>query len=283
MLDKSTLYQEVWRSVAWVLLQCVVLTALILGIVVRLLRRDLERPLHRLAEFVNRLRADGLSTPLQLERAAGHAYDELDLVVDGFQTLQASIHRHISTLDAEVQERTQQLEAALASLKTLSSLDPLTGCFNRMLFNERFPGEMIRSQRYLHPLSIIFCDVDAFKAINDTHGHLVGDRVLAALGACLREELRADIDWVARYGGEEFVVILPETPLAAALDTAERLRQATQGISVTVTAGLQLHITASFGVAQQQTQETMESLVNRADEWLYTAKNAGRNQVQPPH
>lgn len=281
-VERGVLYREIFRSVAWVLLQCVVLTALILGMVVALLRRDLERPMRRLAAFVTSLKADNLVTPLQLERGPGHTYDEIDLVVDGFQVLQARIHQHISTLDAEVLERTRQLETALASLQTLSSLDLLTGCFNRMLFNERLPGEMSRSQRYAHPLCIIFCDVDAFKSINDNYGHLVGDRVLSTLGPCLRQELRAEIDWIARYGGEEFVVVLPETPLAAALDVAERLRQAVaQRVSVKLNGGLPLRITASFGVAQQQEQETMESLVNRADEWLYVAKKAGRNQVQP--
>lgn len=282
MADTAVLYREIWRSVALALLQCAVLTALLLGIVVTILRRNLERPMRQLADFVTGLRADNLSTPLQLARTSGHAYDEIDLVADGFQTLQASIQRHIATLDAEVLERTRQLETALTSLTKLSSMDSLTGCYNRTLFSERFPGEMSRAQRYGHPLSIIFCDVDAFKSINDSHGHLVGDRVLSTLGACLRQELRAEIDWVARYGGEEFIVVLPETPLAAALDIAKRLRQqVAQHVSIRLTDDLPLHVTASFGVAQQQEQETMASLLQRADEWLYAAKKSGRNQVQP--
>lgn len=117
--DMQALYREVLHSVALVLLQCLVLTALVLGMVVTILRRDLERPMRRLADFVTSLKADNLTVPLKLGRAPGHAYDEIDLVVDGFKTLQASIHRHISTLDAEVLERTRQLEAALASLKTI--------------------------------------------------------------------------------------------------------------------------------------------------------------------
>lgn len=280
--DMQALYREVLHSVALVLLQCLVLTALVLGMVVTILRRDLERPMRRLADFVTSLKADNLTVPLKLGRAPGHAYDEIDLVVDGFKTLQASIHRHISTLDAEVLERTRQLEAALASLKTMSALDPLTGCFNRMLFNERFPGEMNRAQRYGHPLSIIFCDADAFKSINDGHGHLVGDRVLSMLGACLQKELRTDIDWVARFGGEEFVVVLPETPLQAALDIAERLRRdVAQRIRLTLHDDFELSVTASFGVAQWQSEEPMELLLQRADEWLYAAKKNGKNQVQP--
>lgn len=280
--DTGVLYREVLRSVALVLLQCLVLTVLILGMVTVILRRDLERPMRQLARFVTSLKADNLTMPLKLRRAPGHVYDEIDLVVDGFQTLQESIHRHIATLDAEVLERTRQLEAALASLKTISALDPLTGCFNRMLFNERFVGEMSRAQRYGHPLSIIFCDADEFKAINDGYGHLVGDRVLSILGACLQQELRTDIDWVARYGGEEFVVVLPETSLSAALEIAERLRRdVEQRVRVQLRDDFELKVTASFGVAQRQNQESMELLLQRADEWLYAAKKNGRNQVQP--
>ena len=280
--DTSVLYREIFRSVAWALLQGLVLTALILGMVVTILRRDLERPMQRLARFVTRLRPDNLTQELVLERAAGHPYDEIDLVADGFRTLQENIHGHILTLDSKVRERTSQLEQALASLKALSSIDPLTGCFNRLTFNERLPNEMGRAKRYERPLSVIFCDLDKFKSINDNHGHLVGDRVLSTLGGCLRQELRGEIDWIARYGGEEFVVILPETPLAAALEIAERLRlRVEQDVTLPLADGLQLRVTASFGVAQQQDQESMESLLNRADEWLYVAKKAGRNLVLP--
>src|ERR1035437_2404076 len=282
-VDSGMLYREILRNVAWVLLQGLVLTALILGLVVTILRRDLERPMQRLASFVTRLKPDNITQELALQRVPGHLYDEIDLVADGFRTLQENIHHHILTLDSRVLERTSQLEQALASLKVLSSADPLTGCFNRLTFNERLPNEMARAKRYGRPLSVIFCDADKFKSINDTHGHLVGDRVLAILGCCLRQELRAEVDWVARYGGEEFVLVLPETPLMSALEIAERLRQrAEQDVTLRLADGRQLHVTASFGVAQQQEQEAMESLLHRADEWLYVAKNEGRNQVLPP-
>jgi diguanylate cyclase (GGDEF)-like protein len=282
-VDSRMLYREILRNVAWTLLQGLVLTGLILGLVVTILRRDLERPMQRLASFVTRLKPDNITQELALQRVPGHAYDEIDLVADGFRTLQENIHHHILTLDSKVLERTSQLEEALASLKALSSVDPLTGCFNRLTFNERLPTEMGRTKRYGRALSVIFCDADKFKFINDSYGHLVGDRVLALLGKCLRQELRAEVDWVARYGGEEFVLVLPETPLAAALEIAERLRQRVeQDVTLRLADGRQLHVTASFGVAQQQEQETMESLLHRADEWLYVAKNEGRNLVLPP-
>ena len=258
--NDHALYQELLQSVGVVLLQCLLLTVLILGMVVAILRRDLERPMRRLSAFVTSLQADHLNGPLALERAPGHARDELDQMAEGFATLQARVHSHIASLDAQVLNRTRQLEQALSSLKIQSALDVLTGCFNRMLFNERFPAEMSRAQRYGRPLSVIFCDLDDFKSVNDTYGHLTGDRILSAMGACLRRELRTDIDWVTRYGGEEFVVVLPETPLPAACDIAERLRR---DVMELVTAPLgdapPLHVTASFGVAQQRSGESMEA------------------------
>lgn len=281
VMDMQVLYQKLVRSVALVLLEFAVLTALILGSVVTILRRDLERPMRRLADFVTNLHADKLDMHLQLERPPGHSYDEIDLVADGFLILQENVQRHIATLDSKVQERTQELETALASLKTLSAIDPLTGCFNRLLFNERLPGEISRVQRYGHPLSIVFCDIDHFKSVNDNHGHLAGDQLLVAVGACLRRGLRADVDWVARYGGEEFVAVLPETALAAALEVAERLRQdVAQRVRVELADHTVLQVTASFGVAQFQ-QESVEALLQRADEQLYAAKAAGRNLVRP--
>ncbi|MBI3285849.1 MAG: diguanylate cyclase [Burkholderiales bacterium] len=282
VLDRSVLYRQLIHSVLLVLLESIVLTALLLGTGVLILRRNLAQPMRQLAEFVTSLKADNLSPRLQLERPAGHSYDEIDMVAEGFQTLQASIQRHISTLDAQVQERTQQLETALASLKTLSGSDQLTGCYNRSLFSERFPSEMNRAQRYAHPLSVIFCDVDHFKVVNDTHGHLTGDRVLAMVGHCLRQELRAEVDWVVRYGGEEFLVVLPETALPAALEAAERLRLGVRrGVRLQLDDRTQLQISASFGVAEREAADDMASLVQRADQWLYAAKRGGRNQVQP--
>jgi diguanylate cyclase (GGDEF)-like protein len=282
-VDGSVLLHEVTRSVVMVLAQCLILTLLMISMVVFILRRDLETPMRQLATFVTSLQVNNLSSALKIERKGNkHAYDEIDLVVDGFQTLQTSIHRHIETLDATVLERTQQLEAALETLKKLSSIDALTGCFNRRFFDGRFAAEVSRSHRYSHPLSIVFCDADKFKLVNDTHGHGVGDQVLIKLSATLQQALRVGVDWMARYGGEEFIVVLPETPLAQALVIAERLCSTVeQQVHIPLENGAELHVTASFGVAQWQAGETVEQVLHRADGWLYEAKKNGRNQVQP--
>lgn len=281
VVDHSILRQELMRSFMLVSIEVVLLAAFILVAVVTILRRDLEKPMRQLAEFVRNLQADQLSNPMNLQ-LPGHIYTEIDLVIDGFRTMQASIQKHITHQDALVMERTQQLEDAMASLKQLSITDGLTSCFNRLLFNERMPAEMQRANRYNRPLSIVFCDIDYFKKVNDQYGHSVGDTLLIAFAQTLRQELRAEIDWVVRYGGEEFLVILPETSFEAALEVAQRMRhQVEQGILLNLSDGQQLKITASFGVAEKEPGDTVETLVQRADQCLYLAKAQGRNQVQP--
>ena len=280
--DRSVLYRDVLHSVGIAMAQCLVLTLLLIGTVVVVLRRDLEAPMRALAGFVSSLQVNNLSTALAVKRKDGPRYDEIDLVLNAIETLQASIHGHIETLDNTVRERTQQLEVALDSLKTLSSMDALTACFNRRSFDERFATEISRTNRYDHPLCVVFCDVDRFKSINDRHGHAVGDQVLVQLVAQMQTVLRDGVDWMARYGGEEFVVVLPETVLSEALVLAERLRQAVEAkVQVPLKCAQPLRVTASFGVAQWQAGEEASQLLQRADECMYFAQEQGRNQVQP--
>jgi len=272
-------YQELLNTVGVALLGYGALTLLICGLIAYLLKRDLERPLRRVAQFAAELTPDRLTVPFALERPLGHGRDEIDLVVEGFSVLQSSINSHIANLDEQVAQRTTELESALASIRRLSTLDPLTGCFNRRLFNERIQQELDRAMRYQRALSVVFCDIDHFKRINDNCGHLVGDQVLQEAAECFRRELRVHVDWVARYGGEEFVVVLPETALPSAVATAERLRLA-------LTASLKKvlpeeTITASFGVTQHVPGETVQTLLQRADSLLYEAKASGRNRTLP--
>lgn len=278
--NPGAFYREVVFSVGAVVIGYGVLTLLICTLVVVLLKRELERPLQAIAGFVSTLTPERLTTPLKLDRPARLERDEIDLVVDGFKVLQDGIQGHITNLDHMVAQRTQELEAALASIRELSLLDPLTGCFNRRSFGERIAREIERSVRYQRPLSVVFSDIDYFKAINDTYGHHVGDQVLQSVATCLREELRADIDWVARYGGEEFVIVLPETDERSAIASAERLRRAIAACVPLVGHPL-LKLTASFGVAQLLSDDTADSLVRRADRLLYAAKDAGRNRTLP--
>lgn len=282
VIDKSVLRQELIRSLLMVAIEVSILAIFILMAVSTILRRDLEKPMHQLAEYVQNLQANQLSGQLELDFEPRHRNSEIGLVLDGFRTMQNSIQKHIHHQDELVLERTLQLEKAMGALKELSVTDGLTSCYNRLFFNERMPREMQRATRYERALSVLFCDIDFFKSVNDQYGHSVGDAVLIAFAQTLKRELRAEIDWLVRYGGEEFLVILPETDLNAALEVAERMRLAVQNeLSVLLLDGKQLRITASFGVAQKLDKDSVESLVQRADQWLYFSKTNGRNQVQP--
>lgn len=277
--NPAAFYRELIYTLGVASLGYGVLTLLICILIAYLLKRDLERPLRQVAQFASELTPNRLTIPLELARSPGHGRDEIDLVVEGFSVLQSGINSHIANLDEQVAQRTAELEAALASIHRLSTIDPLTGCFNRRLFNERIQQELDRAVRYQRSLAVIFCDIDHFKQINDTCGHLLGDQVLQETAECFRRELRGHIDWVARYGGEEFVIVLPETSLSAAVATAERLRLALPPSMVTLVPTLT--VTASFGVTQHVPGETVQELLQRADKLLYAAKAAGRNQTLP--
>lgn len=151
-------------------------------------------------------------------------------------------------------------------------IDALSELYTRDFFNLYLVQEVERAQRYKRQLSLILIDLDHFKQINDTYGHLVGDSALAQTSRILRMHCR-ETDIPVRWGGEEFAILLPETDLAGAIVFAERLRQAIEAYQFE-TAG---HITASFGVTGFNTDE--QDLLTRADAALYKAKKEGRNRV----
>lgn len=279
--NPSAIYREWLYSVGLAILAYGLLTLLICGIVAYVLRRELEKPMRQIARFTRELTPDRLTTPLLLERSGQRKRDEIDLVVEGFQVLQDGVDRYISNLDELVAMRTRELEQALESIRRLSHIDSLTGCFNRRHFNEQIVRELERAERYGRTLTILFCDIDYFKRINDAHGHLAGDEVLRSVAGCFRDSLRDSIDWVARYGGEEFVVVLPETDLAEALATAERLRQLVAESLAVAVGNEVLRVTASFGAADYHPGESVTQLLEEADQQLYRAKAAGRNRVCP--
>jgi diguanylate cyclase (GGDEF)-like protein len=160
----------------------------------------------------------------------------------------------------------------------MATIDALTGLVNRRAFVEWAARETRRAQRYHDALSVILLDVDHFKHINDHHGHAAGDLVLASGGRLLAGSVR-NCDVVARWGGEEFVLALPSTPLAGAVEVAERVRRDLEGASMVAQSGLAIPLTASFGVAQLRKCESIDALIDRADRAMYEAKIGGRNRV----
>jgi two-component system, cell cycle response regulator len=183
--------------------------------------------------------------------------------------------------------RIVQLERSLRSaneqIRLLTVTDSLVGTFNRRHLDEELVREVERARRYGHCLSAVMADLDRFKNINDRYGHIVGDEVLCEFACRARTSVRQGSDWIARYGGEEFAIVLPETPLAGATSTAEKIRSLLQETPIMTSAG-PLKISASFGVAtltpsSESAAISSAALLRRADEALYRSKLAGRNRV----
>ncbi|GGA75492.1 hypothetical protein GCM10011369_16690 [Neiella marina] len=157
-----------------------------------------------------------------------------------------------------------------------SITDPLTQIYNRRYFYDRVKAVVSQANRHDYKISLLICDIDNFKSVNDDYGHDAGDKVLVAFANMLEREKRNE-DILARFGGEEFVMLLPNTELAGAIELAERLRQSTEKLLVTA-AGGDIHITASFGVTFCN-PPTVDDSITKADTALYLAKKQGRNQV----
>jgi diguanylate cyclase len=182
-----------------------------------------------------------------------------------------SLQSKLDTAESRLHEQAGEIEAHISRSLT----DPLTGLPNRREFNERLEERMGAWTRRREVFSLLLLDVDHFKKLNDQHGHLVGDQVLAALGVVLRGAIRRE-DAIARYGGEEFAILLPNTSLEQASLVAHKVREA---VARTVVDHNQqrVAITVSGGLATIQPNERVETLIQRADTALYAAKAAGRN------
>ena len=173
--------------------------------------------------------------------------------------------------------RTKRLQDML---EQQSFLDGLTGLWNRAYLDRRLESELNVAERYGRPLSVVMADVDNFKRINDTHGHLFGDVVLQGIAESLSASARRS-DIVARYGGEEFGVLLTDTNLKSAIYVSERLRMSVEGRRYAARNEV-VRVSASFGVACTEEVEgrlSPELLLQAADRALYVSKEAGRNCV----
>lgn len=181
-------------------------------------------------------------------------------------------------LEQQVQERTRELEQEKERFENLSKIDSLTGLYNKGALMDMIRMEAEALDHYEHPFSIVMVDLDGFKAVNDTHGHVVGDGVLRQVGTLLMSQSRR-ADFIGRYGGEEFLLVLPFTGTEDALRHAEQLRAQIEALQFPV-EGEMLHVTASFGVATARTSpvEVMQ-LIRRADDAMYEAKHLGKNRV----
>ncbi len=189
----------------------------------------------------------------------------------------AKVNHELGVLTRSLREADAQKSRLLKKVERQAREDALTGLGNRRHFDRVIGDAFPRQRRQRRPVSIALCDIDDFKAVNDSHGHAIGDEVLRVVAGLLRSTTRGD-DLVARYGGEEFIAMLPDTTPQEAVAVCERMRTAVESYDwSTVVPGVR--VTLSLGLASDPTVTHHERLISRADELLYRAKAAGKNCV----
>ncbi|MDD2734883.1 MAG: GGDEF domain-containing protein [Desulfuromonadaceae bacterium] len=170
------------------------------------------------------------------------------------------------------------LDESMQKLGFMAHTDPLTGSNNRGYFMERFDAELDRTKRYGGVFCFIMLDLDHFKSVNDTRGHAAGDEALRSLCRVLNSSGLRNTDFFGRIGGEEFAIVLPETKIQEAVKAAERVRGNLEN-TIVLHEGNEFFITASIGVSAYRVGDTRESMLNRADQAMYNAKEIGRNRI----
>jgi diguanylate cyclase len=251
----------------------------------------LQRKLRGVLEEASQAAAAALDDSGQFDAALRRTRSQLDGAVDlegvhaiiaelarettRMQSATEAVRERLETRAREVELLTRQLEQAQSE----ALLDPLTGLKNRRGL-ERAVSELEAVSNPFRGATLLLADIDHFKQINDKHGHLLGDKILRAIGQTLRSNIKGR-DIAARPGGDEFAVLLQQTPLAGARALAEQIRTAVAGGRIRRTDGKDLSgsVTLSVGLASGESDDTLESLLARADAALYAAKRNGRNQV----
>ncbi|MBU1144484.1 MAG: GGDEF domain-containing protein [Firmicutes bacterium] len=177
-----------------------------------------------------------------------------------------------------IDDRVIELKKVIDKTNELITKDTLTNIFNKRYINERLPVDQAISSQINSPFCLIMADIDNFKVVNDSYGHIVGDYTLKTFAKIIQNKIRNDHDWFARFGGEEFIICLNHTTLAAAKIIANQYREAIEKYDF-VFNEQHFNITASFGVVENQEIDTPTTLIDRADQNLFVAKNSGRNLV----
>ncbi len=201
-----------------------------------------------------------------------------DYIPKAYLTYDQFIKSLINAWDKwNLMKESQRLQEELAHM---AMYDALTDILSRRAVLEQAEAERIRTKRYRRELSLLMIDIDNFKQVNDTYGHITGDIVLREVAQNLKHQIRRS-DFVGRYGGEEFLIILPETGLHRALALAEKLRKRIEGLTFPADGDILKGVTVSVGVSAFDNDSTIDEFINRSDKWCYAAKENGRNQVQP--
>lgn len=200
-----------------------------------------------------------------------------DYLTKPFDADELRARLHVGRRIIELQD---ELIAAREALRFQATHDPLTSLFNRTAILDVLRRELHRGRREHIPVGLVIADLDHFKKVNDTHGHLTGDAVLREAAHRMAASIRA-YDAVGRYGGEEFLIVVPTSDEMGTLAQAERIRQSIESLPIATPAG-EMRVTASFGIAVSNDAEPAEpeALVHAADAALYRAKQAGRNRTK---
>ena len=211
------------------------------------------------------------------------AVTQEDLKLASFLLRQCSLVMENMLLYEKLRKEHDSLHKANKEIALLSITDPLTGSYNRGYLTQQLPVEIKRARRYERYLSLVLCDIDDFKQVNDLFGHQAGDAVLKEFVRCGKELIRKDVDWIVRYGGEEFMFVLPDTDIEGAMFLAERLR-VDLSHRVFECNGDRIMIKSSFGVSgfgadTPDNEIAPEQLIGAADKHLYYAKRNGKNRV----
>ena len=217
-----------------------------------------------------------IAFPIGVDKCKGAFFLE-SLRKDAFSEFNRDLLSRLAMSAGLAIEKLQIIEKA----NTLATHDGLTGLINHREFQSLLKDEITRSIRYNDPLTLVICDIDFFKKVNDTYGHQFGDAVLREVSACLSENIRDGVDMVARYGGEEFALVLVKTDAFKAMETVERIRQHIEKHTLKSPRGEEIGVTMSFGIAvYPQHAKQIDMLIQKADKALYRAKENGRNRVE---
>jgi len=266
--DRAAVYGA-WIELRNMFLILVGTLVLIVAVAAFQMGRSIVVPLQRLMRATDRIAGGDLEVRLSATRndEIGHLTKVFDQMADKLRRN----HAEIMAAHEAMQQQNQVLE-------TLSITDSLTGLYNRNKLDAILADQLARFKRTHRPFALLMLDIDHFKTLNDTYGHITGDKILAKVAQILRQSIRS-IDYGARYGGDEFIIILVETSIDQAVKTAERIRAHVENL--TYRAGKSaISITVSIGVVECQSDDsTTTAVFSRADNALYEAKRAGRNQA----
>lgn len=270
-MEKAGAYADIMqlRTITFMIVGILLLA---MGALAYFLGHTIVRPLKRLSGDAGKVASGDLNVDIPV-----HGNNEVSYLTQVFNHMVSSLRRG----QAEISQAHEALIEKNRELHLLSITDGLTNLFNRKHLMDLFDMEMARTRRYRIPFSVMIADIDHFKKINDTYGHLAGDAVLRRIADSLRHVVR-ECDHVGRYGGEEFLIILPSSDADGAMQMARRIREQICQERF-YNDGNELSMTISVGVAQcTDGEDSVEAILSRADTALYQAKANGRNQVIGP-